>query len=83
MRSEIIHHIDGNKRNNDIGNLKIMLSSDHSKHHARPKILIEYVCRNCSSKFLYRKDSRPHSFCSRRCIGLYGFGRRLKWRVAE
>lgn len=30
---EHIHHIDGNKRNNDISNLKILSKEDHTRHH--------------------------------------------------
>ena len=44
---EIVHHIDGNKRNNDISNLKILSRSEHAKlhsetlrHRARPVIQI-------------------------------------------
>ena len=32
--SEVIHHIDRNKQNNDINNLQIMGRSDHAKVHA-------------------------------------------------
>ena len=32
---EIVHHIDGNKRNNAIENLMVMTQSEHAKLHAR------------------------------------------------
>lgn len=32
---EIIHHIDGNKQNNDPNNLKIMTQSEHIKEHLK------------------------------------------------
>ena len=32
---EIVHHIDGNKRNNDPSNLQIMTQSEHAKLHLR------------------------------------------------
>lgn len=35
LPTEIIHHIDHNKMNNDIGNLKMMSRSEHMKHHWR------------------------------------------------
>ena len=31
---EVVHHIDGNKHNNDISNLLLMTESDHTKLHA-------------------------------------------------
>ena len=30
---EVIHHIDGNKKNNDISNLKVMTGREHSSLH--------------------------------------------------
>lgn len=30
---EIVHHIDGNKRNNNPGNLKVMTQSEHIREH--------------------------------------------------
>lgn len=32
---EIVHHIDGNKRNNDPDNLQIMTQSEHARLHLR------------------------------------------------
>jgi hypothetical protein len=32
--NEVVHHKDGNKRNNDINNLEVMSRSKHSKLHA-------------------------------------------------
>jgi len=36
-KAEIVHHIDGDKLNNDISNLKIMNRSSHQKLHTRKK----------------------------------------------
>lgn len=30
-----VHHIDGNKDNNDINNLKLLTKQEHQKHHAK------------------------------------------------
>jgi hypothetical protein len=33
LKNEIVHHLDGNKLNNDLSNLKVMSQSDHMKLH--------------------------------------------------
>lgn len=33
-RNEVVHHVDGNKRNNDIANLMLVTRSEHAKIHA-------------------------------------------------
>ena len=43
-KGEVVHHIDGNKSNNDINNLMLLTNSDHIKLHAimrRSKKLME------------------------------------------
>ena len=45
-RQEVVHHIDGNKRNNSIQNLQLMSLSEHSRLHLkgrRPKITTEQL----------------------------------------
>lgn len=38
LKTEIIHHLDGNKQNNDISNLAIMTLSSHTRfHHLKTK----------------------------------------------
>lgn len=32
-RGEIVHHIDGNKHNNDPSNLQVMSMAEHARHH--------------------------------------------------
>ena len=36
--NEIVHHIDGNKLNNDISNLQVMTRSEHSRYHRLKEI---------------------------------------------
>ncbi|MBR4419672.1 MAG: HNH endonuclease [Clostridia bacterium] len=36
--NEVVHHMDGNKTNNDIHNLQLMTSSEHSKLHREKEI---------------------------------------------
>ncbi len=68
----VIHHGDEAKRNNVPKNLKLMAEFDHKRHHARGVTMISYVCKNCEVTF-ERRTGREYTFCSRQCIGFYGF----------
>lgn len=68
----VIHHKDDTKRNNAPDNLEGMTSPEHSAHHARPITYLEHTCLHCGATFAKRKGMSP-KFCSRRCIGLYGY----------
>ena len=85
---ENIHHINGNKRDNNFQNLDVMTRSDHialhnpdKKKHPSPRI--EVSCENCgkqydidSRKHKWKKKNNKHFFCSRHCIGKFiGTGR--------
>ena len=37
--NEVVHHIDGNKRNNDPSNLMIITQSEHAKIHFTKKVI--------------------------------------------
>lgn len=77
---EIIHHIDGNKRNNNIENLQIMSLSDHTAKHMR-KLGMAYLrlkCPGCGREFIVAKHrsymakkEADVSCCSRQCVGRY------------
>lgn len=34
-KCEVVHHIDGNKKNNNVDNLQIMSNGQHHSHHAK------------------------------------------------
>jgi hypothetical protein len=55
-RYEVVHHKDGNKRNNDINNLEVMDLSQHSKHH-RTGIEISPETKKKLSERLYGRKS--------------------------
>ena len=48
--NECVHHIDGNKRNNDPSNLVVMTFEDHSRLHAMQKI--HHRSRNEKGQFV-------------------------------
>lgn len=63
--NEIVHHIDGNKMNNDISNLKLLTKSDHGKeHHKIKRVMV--VCDYCKKKFPRKKPSRVSKYKSKR-----------------
>jgi hypothetical protein len=35
--NEVVHHIDENRSNNDLSNLKLMTRSEHTSHHAKQR----------------------------------------------
>jgi len=39
VRGEVVHHIDGNKTNNDINNLVVMTKGEHMKYHTKQRML--------------------------------------------
>lgn len=73
--SEIIHHKDGNKLNNDPSNLEVLTASQHSKTHKatgrHPDI--ELTCDGCGTEFKREWRNRPalkksaSVFCSNKC----------------
>jgi len=77
-KDEIIHHIDGDKHNNSIMNLKLDNRGLHtSKHQSnRGKQMLEIKCPICGGLFVREKrntylkcKSKKFSTCSRKCSG--------------
>lgn len=75
-KDEIIHHKDGNKKNNNIENLEIVTAGEHAKHHVleRGKIYAKIKCPCCGKIYIKRKrdciDKRQYC-CSRKCGRIY------------
>lgn len=75
-QDEIVHHIDGNKHNNEITNLQLMTNIEHTKHHViKGRSYVECICHNCKKIFLKEKrflhSTNKYIFCSRSCNGKY------------
>lgn len=53
LRSEHVHHIDENKKNDNIENLEILTSKEHAIKHAiiRKKPLVKVRCALCKKYF--------------------------------
>ncbi len=72
----VVHHIDHDKGNNNLSNLKVMTLGEHTLHHSnsnpkpytkRKKVVKE--CRQCGIEFItfYSKS------CSDKCRNLYNY----------
>lgn len=77
LPNEVVHHLDGDKKNNNPNNLLLFASStDHSAHHAIRKPLT-LVCLLCHTEFQRRgnwersnrKKGKEGPFCSKSCAG--------------
>lgn len=69
--NEIVHHIDGNKKNNLIDNLEIMTDQEHSRIHAkRGRTVVHLNCYHCGKLFTRElRHVKGKGFCSRYCNG--------------
>lgn len=76
---EIIHHLDGNKHNNVIGNLEVMKLSDHSRLHAKEnvQIFVKIKCPVCLKLgWVLREkthivNKKKFTTCSKPCFSIF------------
>jgi len=77
LSTEIVHHINGKHKDNDIKNLKIMTNEAHARLHAKKAILKTMKCAVCNKSFKirkhyyeWRKNHGQQIFCcSKQCVG--------------
>jgi ribosomal protein L34E len=89
--NEVVHHIDGYKKNNVIENLKIMTLSEHTSLHMKRqnKKLVELKCPLCKTIFIKEKRSsflsnkRRYSCCSLRCGNKFAWNLRIFGETEE
>ena len=79
---EIVHHLDGNKKNNVIENLQVLSCNEHSHLHGirvghkMAKLKCPY-CKKIFTKsifntYMYRKQSKLNcTFCCKECAGKF------------
>ena len=82
--TEIIHHKDGIKKNNDINNLEITTVFDHPTLHSKGETQIQLTCAKCGNEFFRNvrnvrtklKNGQQDFYCNRSCAGShFGYGR--------
>lgn len=74
LPNEVVHHIDGNRYNNDTSNLEITTGALHTKKHKTKGITyVELICSVCGLKFSRekRKAIMGLSFCGVTCRNIY------------
>lgn len=80
---EVIHHINNQKRDNRIENLTKLSISEHGSLHNQVNTKPNTKCSHCNKEFKVRpwKLKRKYTFCSRKCVGLFGFYRKKAQRL--
>jgi hypothetical protein len=66
---EHVHHIDGNKLNNDITNLEVLSKTEHIKLHKPKTFDTNGLCKYCAESFI--KPKYDSLFCSVSCWNKY------------
>lgn len=74
-RKEVVHHKDGNRRNNKLSNLELKTLSAHSRSHAKRQSPVTLICPACGVEFQRTgryvrnksKNGQVHFFCGRSC----------------
>ncbi len=79
LKDMTVDHLDRDKTNDDINNLRAIPRADHSALDTRRVVLIKLKCSLCNKKFersprLIRDKAKKGvrgQFCSRQCAGAY------------
>ena len=88
---EVVHHKNGNKKDNRPANLEVMSNGEHVRHHhyEHGKQMVVLKCPHCGAVFERRKGQtflqKGSSFtcCSARCRGKFSMKIQVHGRTAE
>jgi len=71
LRTEFVHHKDGNGLNNALDNLEVLTAKQHSMLHNQ-KHPVVYLCATCGKPFTPHKTKRGRQKnCTRECFRKY------------
>jgi hypothetical protein len=76
-KTEVVHHVDGNGKNNHPDNLVVLINNaEHCKLHGkeRKRTFISLICKNCGKSFpreIRQVKKQPNHYCCRKCMGIY------------
>ena len=68
-RFELVHHINGNKKDNRLTNLQVVTPKEHAQEHGQQKHPLTWVCAECGTEFTPPPTKRGglKQTCSKAC----------------
>lgn len=84
--NEVVHHLNGNHKDNRIENLVVMSRSEHGKLHAKKTKYVTLTCQWCGQPFEkplreYKhrtKHNQTEFCCSKQCAGKLKYSKGIK-----
>ncbi len=81
---EVVHHVNGDRKDNRSNNLEVMSQSEHARIHASVGIrMLILRCPGCGTRFVKRRrnshlviKNQVSTSCSRECAAIFGWQRR-------